>query len=87
MLRAMLYGRGAAFPELKELGLQLLRQARELGYATDEEEYVRGMNCVAVPILDKDGMPTSSIWVTGPSERLRSRREQGGSRGQARSSS
>ena len=22
-------------------------------------------------ILDKDGMPTSSIWVTGPSERLR----------------
>ena len=29
------------------------------------------MNCVAVPILDKDGMPTSSIWVTGPSERLR----------------
>ena len=50
---------------------RVLRQARELGYATDEEEYVRGMNCVAVPILDKDGMPTSSIWVTGPSERLR----------------
>ena len=48
-----------------------MRQARELGYATDEEEYVRGMNCVAVPILDKDGMPTPSIWVTGPPERLR----------------
>lgn len=51
--------------------IAVLKEARKLGYANDVEEYVRGMNCVAIPILDKDGVPTSSIWVTGPSERLR----------------
>lgn len=51
--------------------IKTLKEVRKRGYATDVEEYVRGMNCVAIPILDKDGVPTSSIWVTGPSERLR----------------
>ncbi len=50
---------------------KVLKEARRKGYATDIEEYVRGMNCVAVPILDANGTPTASIWVTGPSERLK----------------
>ena len=51
---------------LKELEL-----VRKLGYATDCQEYVCGMNCVGVPVFDENGKISSAIGVTGPSDRLK----------------
>lgn len=51
---------------LKELEL-----IRKLGYATDCQEFVCGMNCVGVPVFDENGQVCSAIWVTGPSDRLK----------------
>ncbi len=48
-----------------------LQKVRRCGYAVDIEEYVRGMNCVGVPVFDSDNFPAAAIWVVGPSERLR----------------
>jgi len=51
--------------------LKMLSDAKEKGYATDAEEYVRGMNCVGAPIFNAYKYPVAAIWVTGPSERLK----------------
>ena len=65
MLRAMLYGRGAAFPELKELGLQLLRQARELtpGILSEFESRCERRENPAFPVFPKSesGAPDNAI--------------------------
>jgi len=49
--------------------LEQVSKARELGYATDEEEYLRGVRAVAAPIHRGDEM-VAAIWVAGFSSRL-----------------
>lgn len=41
-----------------------LDQVRERGYALDEEENEEGISCVAVPILNKEGMPTYAVSIS-----------------------
>jgi len=47
-----------------------LKKIKEDGYATDEGELNIGINCFAVPILNKDDKLVASISVTGPSSRF-----------------
>ena len=44
--------------------LEEIRRVRELGYATDDEEYILGVRAVAAPIMG-DGHLNSAIWVVG----------------------
>ena len=47
-----------------------LKKIKKDGYSTDEEELNIGINCFAVPILNKDGKSVASISITGPSSRF-----------------
>ena len=44
--------------------LSEIRQARQAGYATDDEEYILGVRAVAAPIKG-EGHLSSAIWVVG----------------------
>jgi len=44
--------------------MEELRQARKLGYATDNEEYILGVRAVAAPVKGAGHM-ASAIWVVG----------------------
>ena len=44
--------------------LEEIRRVREMGYATDDEEYILGVMAVAAPIME-DGHMNSAIWVVG----------------------
>lgn len=47
---------------------QLLKEidkARKLGYATDFEEYIQGVNGVCVPIPDMPGRNLAALWMVG----------------------
>lgn len=50
---------------------EFLAEVRATGYAVDRAEEIEGLHCVAAPIFDHRGRPLASIWVTGPSYRLR----------------
>jgi len=43
---------------------------RACGYATDDEEEVQGLRCVAAPILNHKGYPIAAIWITAPTYRM-----------------
>jgi len=47
-----------------------LKKIKEQGYAIDREEYRVGVNCFAVPIINKDGRAIAAISVTGPASRF-----------------
>jgi len=47
-----------------------LANTRNRGFAIDDEEYISGLRCVAVPVLTEDGLVTSSVSVTGPASRM-----------------
>ncbi|MFI3295833.1 MAG: IclR family transcriptional regulator [Rikenellaceae bacterium] len=51
-----------------------LDQVRQLGYAVDFEEEVKGVNCLGVPIYNQFGNITASLWTSGPSGRLSEQR-------------
>ena len=53
----------------EELHEELL-SIREQGYAVDNEEYVTGLVCIAVPILNRDEKAIASMSVSIPSSRL-----------------
>ena len=48
-----------------------LADVRAKGYAVDRGEEIDGLHCVAAPVFDHRARPLASIWVTGPSFRLR----------------
>lgn len=48
-----------------------LARVRETGYALDQGEEVDGIHCIAAPIWNRRGQAIASIWVTGPSTRLK----------------
>lgn len=47
-----------------------LADIRRQGYAVDEEEWVEGIRCIAVPILDFAASPVYAISVSGPTIRM-----------------
>lgn len=51
-----------------------LAEIRERGYATDREERVEGMWCVAAPIVSGDGNVHGAVSVSGPKSRMRGER-------------
>jgi IclR family transcriptional regulator, KDG regulon repressor len=54
-------------PEILRLHL---RTVRELGYATDDEETLHGVRCVAAPIYDHNNRVIAAMGITGPNTRL-----------------
>lgn len=46
-----------------------LENIRKLGYSIDNEEYVKGLTCIAVPILDTNNMSIASISISIPTIR------------------
>jgi DNA-binding IclR family transcriptional regulator len=53
-----------------------IEQARSVGYAVADEEYVEGVSGVAVPVLFDHGWPRAAISVVGPSSRMIDRSDQ-----------
>ena len=47
-----------------------LKEIRKNGYAVDNEEYVDGMICIAMPIKNFMGKIVYGISVSGPSGRM-----------------
>ncbi|HPA20444.1 MAG TPA: IclR family transcriptional regulator [Verrucomicrobiae bacterium] len=47
-----------------------LRKIRERGFALDVGEHMEGVNCIAAPILNRQGLPLAAVTVIGPSFRL-----------------
>ena len=43
---------------------------RKNGYATDDEEEVEGLRCVAAPVLNHKNYPIAAVWITAPTHRL-----------------
>lgn len=42
-----------------------LEKVCRLGYSTDFEEYIRGVNAVSVPLLDPWGWTVAALWMVG----------------------
>lgn len=58
-------GRGPRRPgELREL----LRTARQTGYAQEDGEVTLGLRSIGVPVLDRAGWPTAALAVTWPGD-------------------
>ncbi len=51
-----------------------LEHVREQGYALDDEARVKGLRCVAVPVINNDGGVEGAISVSGPTSRFRGER-------------
>lgn len=49
-----------------------LERIRRRGYATDHEEQIPGINCVASPIFNFKNEPVAAIWIGGQSFHLKS---------------
>lgn len=47
-----------------------LEVIRGRGFAYDDEEWVEGIRCIAIPILDYSGSPIYSISISGPTVRM-----------------
>ncbi len=50
--------------------LDRLDRVRETGLAFDEEERLKGLRCVAIPIIDKNDEVKGAISISGPMSRL-----------------
>lgn len=47
-----------------------LDRVREQGYSTDDEEYLAGICCLAVPVCDADGRTVAAVAMHAPISRL-----------------
>ena len=47
-----------------------LDRVRQQGYATDNEEYLSGISCIAVPVMDVDSRVVAALAVHLPSSRM-----------------
>ncbi len=50
--------------------LKVLHEMKNKGYATDNEEVVQGISCVAAPIIEHTGRVRFSLSITGPTVRM-----------------
>ena len=51
-----------------------LETIQERGYATNDEEEIRGLRAIGAPILDNDGTVVGAVSVTAPTSRLKGAR-------------
>jgi IclR family acetate operon transcriptional repressor len=49
---------------------EALVEARDLGYAVDDEENALGLRCVAAPIFNELGRPFAAVSISGPTLRV-----------------
>lgn len=54
-----------------------LQQIRDVGYATDREEILIGVYCIAVPLINHNGHAVGAISVAGTSPRIGTERFEG----------
>lgn len=47
-----------------------LREVRSQGFAFDDQEYIRGVSCIALPIASRIGQVVGSLSISGPSVRF-----------------
>lgn len=47
-----------------------LARVRQNGYSTDIGEQYNGIYCVGSALLNRNGYPVASIWITGPAENI-----------------
>lgn len=47
-----------------------VKKIRQNGYATDVEEEMAGVHCVATPVFNQFGAIVAALWTSGPSGRL-----------------
>jgi IclR family transcriptional regulator, acetate operon repressor len=48
----------------------ICKETRKRGYATDNEEYVEGIRCVAAPVRAEDGQVIGAIGISAPLARF-----------------
>jgi DNA-binding IclR family transcriptional regulator len=54
----------------KRVLLRDLEQARALGYAAEQDEYIDGVSGVAVPVIFEGARPQAALGVVGPTSRV-----------------
>ena len=57
--------------------LEELEAIRERGFATDKEERLSGLRCVAAPIVQDEGAVLGGVSVSGPASRMQDERLEG----------
>ncbi len=55
----------------KDKYLKALKEVRKNGYSVDKAEEIEGMHCIGAPIFNRQGTAFASIWISGPSLRIR----------------
>ncbi|WP_254271350.1 IclR family transcriptional regulator [Haloarcula marina] len=53
---------------------ETLDEVRERGYAYDDEERVKGMRCIAAPIMNQNDRAIAAVSVSGPKSRMQGER-------------
>jgi DNA-binding IclR family transcriptional regulator len=57
-------------PIERRLLLRHIAQAREVGFASEQDEFIEGGAGVAVPVIFEEGRPLAAIGVVGPTSRI-----------------
>ena len=57
-------------PIARRLLLRHVAEAREAGYASEQDEFIEGASGVAVAVVFEEGRPHAAIGVVGPTSRL-----------------
>jgi DNA-binding IclR family transcriptional regulator len=60
-------------PIERRLLLRHIALARQVGYASEQDEYIDGVSGVAVPVVFEGGRPLAGLGVVGPSSRMAGR--------------
>lgn len=60
-----------------EVLFEQLAEIRERGHATDDEERVAGMRCIAAPVLSQNDEVLGAVSVSGPMSRMNDERYRG----------
>jgi IclR family KDG regulon transcriptional repressor len=60
----------AKTPIERRLLVRHIAQARTMGYASEQDEFIEGASGVAVPVVFEEGRPLAAIGVVGPTSRL-----------------
>lgn len=64
-----LYDGSCSLPD-PEVFLKELEKIRKEGFASDLEETVQGVHCIAAPVFNQSGKAVACVWTSGPSGRL-----------------
>jgi DNA-binding IclR family transcriptional regulator len=57
-------------PIERRILLRQIAEAREAGFASEQDEFIEGASGVAVPVIFEEGRPLAAIGVVGPTSRL-----------------